>query len=146
VTRKHQSDGIVRKAIAEGKPLSSADIDRITARYSERLLKHRSEVIARTESITALRAGRHEALKQGIEQNAIDPDSIVKIWSTSADDRVREDHVLMDGVEVEGIDTPFQMPDGSLMQFPGDTDLGADPSTTIGCRCYSETRVRWLRA
>jgi hypothetical protein len=144
--RDKRFDGIVRKAIADGKPLASADIDRITARYSDRLLKHRAEVIARTESITALRAGRHEGIKQAIEQGAIAAGSLTKVWSTSADDRVREDHALMDGVEVQGVDTPFQLPDGSLMQYAGDTSLGADSSQTINCRCYVENRVDWLRA
>jgi hypothetical protein len=143
--RDRRFDGIVRKAIAEGKPLSSADIDRITARYSERLLKHRSEVIARTESITALRAGRHEGILQAVEQGAIAPDAIKKVWSTSADDRVREDHVAMDGEEVDGMEAPFTLPDGSQMIYPGDSSLGADGAQTINCRCVSEYRVDWLR-
>jgi hypothetical protein len=143
--RDRRFDGIVRKAIAEGKPLSSADIDRITARYSERLLKHRSEVIARTESITALRMGRREGIQQAIEQGAIASDALKRVWSTSADDRVREDHVAMDGEEVDGIDTPWTLPDGSQMMTPGDTSLGADPSQTIQCRCFEEFVVSWLR-
>jgi hypothetical protein len=143
--RDRRFDGIVRKAIAEGKPLTSADIDRISARYSERLLKHRSEVIARTESITALRMGRREGIQQAIEQGAIASDALKRVWSTSADDRVREDHVAMDGEEVDGIDTPWTLPDGSQMMTPGDTSLGADPSQTIQCRCFEEFRVDWLR-
>lgn len=131
--RDRRFDGIVRRAIADGKPLASADIDRITQRYSERLLKHRSEVIARTESITALRAGRREGIQQGIEQGAIASDAIKRGWSTSADERVREDHVDMNGEEVDGMDTPWELPDGSLMMFPGDTSLGADASQTINC-------------
>jgi len=143
--RDRRFDGIVRRAIAEGKPLSSADIDRITARYSERLLKHRSEVIARTESITALRMGRREGIQQAIEQGAIASDALKRVWSTSADDRVREDHVAMDGEEVDGIDTPWTLPDGSQMMTPGDTSLGADPSQTIQCRCLESYVVDWLR-
>jgi hypothetical protein len=143
--RDRRFDGIVRKAIADGKPLASADIDRITQRYSERLLKHRSEVIARTESVTALRAGRHEGIAQAIEAGAIAPDALKKVWSTSADDRVREDHVLMDGVEADGMEAPFTLPDGSMMQYPGDSSMGADASQTINCRCYVEYRVDWLR-
>ncbi len=143
--RDRRFDGIVRRAIADGKPLASVDIDRITARYSERLLKHRSEVIARTESVTALRMGRREGIQQAIEQGAIAPDALKRVWSTSADERVREDHVAMDGAEVDGIDTPWTLPDGSQMLTPGDTSLGADASQTIQCRCYEEFRVDWLR-
>jgi hypothetical protein len=143
--RDRRFDGIVRKAIADGKPLASVDIDRITQRYSERLLKHRSEVIARTESVTALRMGRREGIQQAIEQGAIAPDAIKRVWSTSADDRVREDHDAMNGEELEGMDTPWTLPDGSQMMTPGDTSLGADASQTIQCRCFEEFRVDWLR-
>ena len=143
--RDRRFDGIVRRAIRDGKPLSQADIDRITGRYSERMIKHRAEVIARTESITALRAGRDEGIRQAIEQGAINPDSLVRVWSATLDARTRPDHVAMNGVEVEGVDTPFVLPDGSQMMYPGDTSLGADAAQTIMCRCFQEHRVDWLR-
>jgi hypothetical protein len=143
--RDRRFDGIVRKAIADGKALSAADVDRITARYSDRLLKHRSEVIARTESVTALRAGRREGIEQAVEQGAIAPQAIKRVWSTSADDRVREDHVAMDGAEVDGMETPWTLPDGSMMLYPGDTSLGADAAQTINCRCLETYVVDFLR-
>ena len=143
--RDKRFDGLVRRAIAEGKPLARADIDRITGRYSERLLKHRAEVIARTESITALRAGRQEGIKQAIEQGAIRADSVTKIWDSTLDSRTRPDHVAAHGQEAEGIDGVFVLADGSRMLYPGDTSLGASAAQTIMCRCYAEHRVDWLR-
>jgi hypothetical protein len=143
--RDRRFDGIVRKAIAAGKPLSQNDLDRITGRYSDRMLKHRADTIARTESITALRAGRREGIQQGIEAGAIRRDRIKRVWSATLDKRTREDHVDMNGKEVQGMDAPFVFPDGSMALYPGDTSLGADGSQTINCRCYDEYVVDWLR-
>lgn len=143
--RDKRFDGIVRRAIADGKPLAQADVDRITQRYSDRLLKHRAEVIARTESVTALRAGRREGIAQAVEQGAIASDAIKRVWDATLDKRTRPDHVAMDGREVEGMDTPWVLPDGSRMMTPGDTSLGADASQTIQCRCVEAYVVDFLR-
>lgn len=144
--RDKRFDGIVRKAIAAGKALSIADIDRIAGRYSDRMLKHRADTIARTESITALRAGRREGMQQAIEAGAVRADRVKRTWDSSGDARVRADHRAMDGQEVNGMDAPYTLPDGSRMLFPGDTSLGAPASQTIACRCYEALEVDWLRA
>lgn len=143
--RDRRFDGIVRKAIADGKPLAQADIDRIAARYADRMLKHRAETIARTESITALRAGRREGVQQGIEAGAIAQDAVKRAWNATLDSRTRPDHVAMNGREVDGMNAPFTLPDGSRMLYPGDTSLGASASQTVNCRCYDEYVVDWLR-
>ena len=143
--RDRRFDGLVRKAIASGKPLIKTDVERIARRYSDRLLKHRADTIARTESITALRAGRREGIQQGIEAGAIRAGAVKRVWSATLDSRTREDHATMHGQEVAGMDAPFALPDGSRMLFPGDTSLGAAASQTINCRCYDEYVVDWLR-
>jgi hypothetical protein len=144
--RDRRFDGIVRKAIKDGKPLSQMDMDRIAGRYSDRMLKHRADTIARTESITALRAGRREGIQQGIEQGAIASDRVKRVWSATLDSRTREDHTSVNGQSVDGMDAPFTLPDGSRMLYPGDTSLGASAAQTIACRCYDEYVVDWLRA
>jgi hypothetical protein len=143
--RDRRFDGIVRKAIADRRPLAQADIDRIAARYSDRMLKHRADTIARTESITALRAGRREGIQQGIEAGAIAGDAVKRRWNATGDSRTRPDHQAVNGQEVEGMNTPFVMPDGSRMLYPGDTSLGAAADQTILCRCYDEYVINWLR-
>jgi len=140
--RDKRFDGLVRRAIRDGKPLSATDVDRITQRYAERSLAHRAEVIARTEGINALRAGRDEGVRQAIEQGAMA--GARKRWDASGDSRVRPDHRFMDGQEV-GMDEPFLAPDGSRLMYPGDTSLGASASQTVMCRCVSDYRVDWLR-
>lgn len=143
--RDRRFDPLVRKAIKDGRPLAQADIDRVTSRYSDRMLKHRADTIARTESITALRAGRREGIEQGIEQGAIARERVKRVWSATLDPRTREDHTSMNGREVEGMNAPFTLPDGSQMLGPGDTSLGAPASQTVNCRCYDEYVVDWLR-
>lgn len=144
--RDRRFDGIVNRAIRDGKPLSDADIDRITRRYQDRLLAHRAETIARTESITALRAGRDEGIRQAIDQGIIDESRLTRVWDATLDSRTREDHQAMHGTDVEGMDAPFVLPDGSRMMYPGDASMGAPAEQTINCRCYERFDVDWLRA
>lgn len=143
--RDKRFDSIVRKSIRDGKPLSGADIDRIALRYSDRLLKHRADMIARTESITALRAGRREGIQQGIEAGAIAPDAIKRRWDATLDSRTRPDHTAAHGQEVDGMEAPFILADGSRLLYPGDSSLGASAAQTINCRCYDEYVVGWIR-
>jgi hypothetical protein len=131
--RDKRFDSVVRKAIAAGEPLSARDIDQISNRYKDRLLKFRGDNIARTESITALRAGRHEGFEQLVDSGNVRPDQITRVWDATGDSRTREDHAQMDGQEVVGFDAPFIAPDGSQMMFPGDTSLGAPGEQTINC-------------
>jgi uncharacterized protein with gpF-like domain len=126
--------------------LSQVDIDRVTARYADRALLHRANTIARTESLTALREGRRQGIEQAIEQGTMSADGVVREWSATMDDRTREDHREMDGQRVDGIDTPWDLPDGSQVMYPGDTSLGADAATTIQCRCIETYVIDWLRS
>ena len=133
--RDRRFDGLVRKAIADGKPVTKADIDRIAARYADRLLKLRGDTIARTESITAYRAGQHEAFTQMVDSGKVRAEQVIRKWSSAHDSRTRRDHLAMDGTVLRGLDAPFIAPDRSLLRFPGDTSLGASARETIQCRC-----------
>ena len=143
--RDRRFDRSVDRAIREGRPLASADLDRITARYRDRLLAQRAETIARTESITALRAGRHEGIQQGIDQGFIASERVRRVWDATLDSRTRPDHQAMHNEGVDGMTAPFVLPDGSRMMYPGDTSLGADAGQTINCRCVERFEVDWLR-
>lgn len=140
--RDRRYDSIVRKAIDSKTPLSNRDIARITEAYSDRMLHHRAEVIARSESITALRAGRDEGVRQAIENGAMS--NVMKEWDDTGDQRTREDHVAMRG-QIVPMDQPFIAPDGSLLMYPGDGSLGASASQTTLCRCTTFYTVDWLR-
>jgi len=142
--RDKRFDPLVRRAIADGKPVSQADITRILGRYSDRLLQLRGETIARTETIAALNQGRRDAMQQLIERGAITADQVTRVWDATGDARTREDHMLMEGQTVRWGE-PFTAPDGSLLMGPGDSSLGASADQVIACRCYEDIRVDYLR-
>ena len=86
--------------------------DRISGVFSD-AKGYRSTLIARTENITASNSGANSAFKQsGIVKK--------KEWLATMDDRVRDEHAMMNG-EIVGIDEAFS---NGLM-------FGSEPN----CRC-----------
>jgi len=139
--RDKRFDGIVRRAIADGRPVAQADIDRMAARYSDRLLALRGETIARTETLKAMNAGRQEALDQLIENpnNDIQAQDVTRKWDATGDARTRPSHAAADG-QVVGQGEAFNV-GGALLMFPGDTSLGAPGEEVINCRCYMAPEI-----
>jgi hypothetical protein len=134
--RDARFDKIVRKAMEDGNPVSAVDIDRITTRYSDRLLQLRGQTIAVTETNAATSAGRVEAMQQLVEREGLRPEQVRKVWATAADERVRASHVALHGDSV-GLNEAF----GNGLQYPG--DLSGPPEEVINCRCSFTTRVQW---
>ena len=141
--RDKRFDRIVKKAIADGKPIAKADVDRITGRYADRLLNYRGEVIARTEMIAALHAGQYEGMRQLIDTGKVRADQVTKVWSATGDGRTRDTHLAMNGQTVR-FDRPFVSPSGAQMRYPHDESLGAPADEIIQCRCTATYRVRWI--
>lgn len=105
--------------LAEGLTLDSfADrIETLGDAYSQQ----RSEVIARTEVVSASNFGSQVGAKEtGVAMD--------KEWSDSGDERVRESHQAMHGERVR-LDARYS----NGAQFPGDPNLPA--KERIGCRC-----------
>ena len=113
---------------------STPDIARrLRSKYQDFSVR-RAMTIARTEVVSASNYGSFAgALQTGLD--------FQKVWLSSRDDRVRDDHQEMDGVAV-GKQELFVLPDGSKVMVPGDTSLGADASQTINCRCTEIYEVR----
>ena len=143
--RDRRFDEAVRIAMAEGRPLSPTAVDRILAGYSRELLEYRAEMIARTESAEAFGAARHHAFEQAIDEGLARPEHIRKVWSATMDKDTRESHQGLDGQEV-GLDDVFISSLGSMMEYPGDTEHGADAADTIHCRCQAIYRVDMIAA
>ena len=70
--RDRRYDPTVRRAIASDRPLTTSQIDRMVARYRERYIKYRSEVIARTESLKIVHQGNDEMYHQAVESGKLD--------------------------------------------------------------------------
>jgi uncharacterized protein YejL (UPF0352 family) len=142
--RDKRFDATVRKAIEQDKPLNRDQINRMITAMQSRTQAYRGQVIARTESINALRAGQFEAIKQAAIKGDIDPRDVSKAWDSSSDARTREDHLLMEATYRNnpiGLESAFIAPDGNRLMFPGDTSLGASGSQTIQCRCKAVYRI-----
>ncbi|MFC4729095.1 phage minor head protein [Coralloluteibacterium thermophilus] len=140
--RDKRFDATVRKAMREGRPLSPAQIDKITGRYADRLLQLRGEAIARTETLTGMSAAREEAYRQAIEAGDLDPRNVIGTWGATGDSKTRDSHAAMDGQE-RPFGQPFVTPSGALMRYPGDTELGAGVEETIQCRCMKRYRINY---
>jgi len=144
--RDRRFDHIVKKAIAAEKPVTHESADKIITRYEARLLQTRGETIARTETIEALNAGRHEALHQAADKGIISERHTKKVWdSTSHHFPTRDLHIQMDGQSVD-MEEPFVDADGNRMMYPGDTSMGAAADTVINCRCTMRTEIDFIGA
>lgn len=141
--RDKRFDGLVKRAMAKGEPVSRADIDRIAGRYADRLLKLRGDMIARTEAITAMRAGQHEGFRQLVDSGRVRDDQIERTWSATPDLATRHDHVAMNGTKLRGMGKLWQLPDGSVMEFPGDSSHGASAAEVIACRCTEVFKIKY---
>jgi len=138
--RDARFDSLLRRAARDGKPLSDDKIDKITNRYSDRLLKLRGDTIARTETIASLHAGQHEGLKQIVDTGKVNANQIRRVWDATGDKRTRADHMEADGQSV-GLDEPFTV-GGVSMLHPGDPSGGA--AQVINCRCALNVRIDYF--
>ncbi|MEC8776883.1 MAG: phage minor head protein, partial [Pseudomonadota bacterium] len=144
--RDRNLDGIVERAIAAERPPTRAEIQRLTARYSDRLLKLRGDTIGRTEAMQALNAGQFQAYAQAVKAGRLPADAITKRWKTAADgDRVRDSHRDLHNDEIPFTED-FRTRYGSTMAHPGDTSKGARKRDIINCRCICEYRVDFIKA
>lgn len=135
--RDRRLDGAFKRAVRDGKPLNSKQIDTAISRMQARGIRYRGEVISRTESINALRAGQHEAIQQAIDSAEIDTGSTYKIWDSESGPRTRDAHLAANGQRVP-VDQPFIV-GGEALMYPGDPAGSA--ANTIQCRCRSRTVI-----
>jgi len=141
--RDKRYDRMVMRAIRDGKALAEEDVQAISNRYSDRMLKYRGDMIARTETLTALHASQYEAMRQLIDTGKVRADQVVKTWSATMDGRTRDSHAAMNGQQHK-FDEPFTTSSGAKMRYPQDASLGAGPEEIIACRCVMTTRIRFI--
>lgn len=145
--RDRRFDRTIQKAIREiaaGKPnpLTRDKIDEMTAKYSDRLLARRAEDIARTETASGVEMARAEATKQALDKAGLPDDAVTKTWIHQGGIRhARDWHLSMNNKTVQGIDTPFHLPNGSIMQHPHDPDGGVE--NNANCRCRGDQEIDW---
>lgn len=137
--RDRRFDRTVASAARRGAPLSSDQVDRMVERYRERWIKHRAEVVGRTEALRATHQGNQEMYRQALDEGVIDPLSLERRWTPARDARVRDSHQAMRG-QVRDLDEPFTSGLGNSLLYPGDPSAPAED--VVQCRCALATRVR----
>lgn len=135
--RDKRFDPAIKKAIANieaGKSsgLSARKIEDMTSGYTRKLIRKRAQDVAAAEAIQYAEASKFEAVNQTGRP-------VTKTWRHSRIWlRARVDHVMMNGVSVEGLETPFNV-SGTLMQYPHDPAGGARHNAN--CRCRAQYKV-----
>lgn len=137
VLRDRRFDRSILRAIDTNEPLTAGQVDTMVERYRSRLLRHRSEVIARTEALRTVHQGTEEMYQQAIEAGQIRPEQLTRTWVTAQDERVRSSHQRLNG-QVRALNEVWQA-DAGVLRFPGDP--AAPASETIQCRCVLSTRM-----
>lgn len=136
--RDRRFDPTVIRAIRDNTPLTVGQIDKMVDRYRQRMIRHRSEVIARTEALRSVHEGSNEMWFQAVESGRVTPASISREWVTATDERVRGSHRTMHN-QIRGLQELFVSGNGNFLQYPGDPNAPADE--TIQCRCSLATHL-----
>jgi hypothetical protein len=135
--RDRRFDRTVNRAIRDGVPLRQDQIDNMVSRYTDRWVKYRSEVIARTESLRSVHLGNDEMYRQAIADGHLSQGDLIRTWDTSKLGNVRDSHKAMEGQQ-RGIGEMFSSGLGNALEFPGDDR--APVEDTAQCVCAVTTR------
>lgn len=133
--RDRRSDVKIQRAIDRGEAMAPADIDALVERYRDRMVKFRSVMIARTESLRAANDGGRLGIEQVIDRGHLDRDRVRRFWIATHDSRTRPDHLAIPELNAAGVgfDEPFKLPRGETIMAPLDPDAPA--REVVGCRC-----------
>ena len=140
-TRDKRFDRTVIAAIKAEKPVTGEALQKIMGRLSDKNLQLRGEMLARTETMTALGTARDEAMRQQIEGGKVAIDDVTKIWRSAGDSRVRHTHRALSGQKAD-MNGSFVSPSGATLRYPGDPEAPA--SEIIGCRCWLQYKVDYM--
>jgi len=141
--RDARFDGTVRRAIETETSLTTAQINRMVQRYRERYIKYRSEVIARTEQLTAVSVGQRQSMKQA-RDNGVLSSRLRRFWEYMHDSRVRHWHASIPMLNPDGvaIDEKFlTQPPAGAEYLDGPRDPDGSGANIIQCRCRERYKL-----
>lgn len=132
--RDHRFDATLQQVGRMKGQLSKEQIDKMAQRYYERYLKYRAEMIARTETIRASRAGQEATWRQAIAQGLL-PQNMKRKWVVTYDDRLCKFCRSIPKLNPEGR--------GMDEQFMSDIGTVDGPPLHPHCRCAIVRKVDW---
>lgn len=122
--------------LGESIPQLAARVEQVFSVTDSERWEGRATLVARTESLSAMNAGRMDAFRAAAEA---EPDIVFeKVWIATEDSRTRPEHREADGQRVP-LESPFSV-GGFSMLFPGDPSAPAD--LVINC-VIGSTDVNW---
>lgn len=134
--RDQRFDRALQSAVANKKPLTPEQIDKMVEARQRLVIQNRARTIARTESLRATAAGVNESWRQAIEERKVDGGLVRKRWGLSKDERTcRVCLGIFKAQPKRGIplDASFHNPNGlAPIRLPP-----AHPS----CRCHPVIRM-----
>jgi uncharacterized protein YbjQ (UPF0145 family) len=136
--RDGRGDKTVLAAARDSRNIPPEKIDWMVSRYTDRYVKHRAEVIGRTEAMRAVNQGNEEAYRQAIADGVVRAEQLDREWRTRVDGRERRTHLLLNG-QHRGWGESWLTENG-VLRYPGDPEAPA--KETIQCRCAILTRIR----
>lgn len=117
--------------LGEGIPQLATRVDTVLSTTESERWPNRATVVARTETIGALNAGRADAFRAFDDERDEDEPELEKLWLATDDNRTRPTHAEAEEQRVP-VDKPFIVGGFELM-FPGDPTGPAQE--VIQCRC-----------
>lgn len=114
--------------LGEGIPKIRDRVDEVLSTTGTERWPNRATVVARTETIGALNAGRYDAFQAVAEEEG---QPLEKVWLATTDSRTRHSHREADGQRVS-VGGNFTV-GGFSLAFPGDPS--GPPQEIIQCRC-----------
>lgn len=136
--RDKRGDRTILAALRRTQKLPPEKIDWLVSRYTSRYVKHRAEVIGRTEALRAVHQGNEELYRQAIASGEIEASAIERTWRTRVDTRERRTHRFLHGQKRKWGEV--WATENGVLRYPGDPDAPA--VETIQCRCALQTRLR----
>lgn len=136
--RDKSFDGLVRKAIRDGKPIDQAKAANALMGYENSLLKLRGELIGKHETFSALESAKEEGYRQAVASGKVDESAVTKTWKHLGNLNPRHQHIAINGQKV-GLNGLFLMPDGTTMRHPHDP--AAPVKHTAGCHCQADYKI-----
>lgn len=123
----------VRAAIKQPELIDSGRIDALVEGYRERLVAHRADMIARTESIRALSEGQQEVMEQAVQDGHLNGNTLRRYWLVARDEKTCP---VCNGIpranpKGVGLQEPFRSSKGPIM----------NPPSHPNCRCSTFFRT-----
>jgi len=141
--RDKRFDRTILKAIREERPVPAETVDRITARYSDKLLALRGEMVAQNETMTALAKARKDAISQQVAAGKLDVQDIEKVWQHTPQEHPRLHHAAMNGKSVP-YGEKFTLSNGAQCDYPHSDDMPANER--MFCKCNFTYRINYTAA